>query len=96
MHMRTHAASCISDVMRVWSGGGSVPRRLSLRERGGGALLERRVEGGRGGGGGGGSPGGSPPPPPPSAKMNHIHQELQKCTTLTHSAYTFVITSGDR
>ena len=42
----------------------------------------------------GGGPGdgwrGSTPPP---AGMNHIGQELQKCTTLTHSAYTFVIMS---
>ena len=51
---------------------------------GGGALLERRGEGGRG-------EGGSPP-----AKMNHIQQELQKCTTLTHLVNTFVIMSEDR
>ena len=36
------------------------------------------------------------PPPPRAAAMNHIHQELQKCTALTHSAYTFVIMSKDR
>ena len=30
---------------------------------------------------------------PPLPKMQHIHKELQKCTTLTHSAYTFVIMS---
>ena len=42
--------------------------------------------------GGGGGPGGDPPP----AGMNHINQELQKCTTLTHSAYTFVIMSERR
>ena len=47
------------------------------------ALLERR---GRG----------RPPPPPPPAGMNHIGQELQKCTTLTHSVYTFVIMSEHR
>ena len=34
-----------------------------------------------------------PKQPPPAAKMNHINQKLQKCTTLTHSAYTFVIMS---
>ena len=51
--------------------------------------------GGRGGGGGGEvvQGGGSPPPP---ARMNHIDQELQKCTTLTHSVYTFVIMSEHR
>ena len=48
------------------------------------ALLERR---------GGGGPGGGDPP---RAGMNHINQELQKCTTLTHSAYTFVIMSEHR
>ena len=47
------------------------------------ALLERRGEGGRGSRGGG--------LPPPPAGLNHIDQELQKCTTLTHSVYTFVI-----
>ena len=53
---------------------------------GGGALLERRGEEGRGSrGGGGGAPG-----------LNHIDQKLQKCTTLTHSAYAFVITSEHR
>ena len=50
--------------------------------------------GGRGSrGGGGGIQGGAPPPP---AEMNHIHQEVQKCTTLTHSASTFAIMSEDR
>ena len=39
--------------------------------------------------------GGEPPPPPP-AGMNHIDQELQKCTTLTHSVYTSVIMSEHR
>ena len=53
------------------------------QEGGGGALLERRGEGGRV------SRGGTPP-----ARMNHINQELQKHTTLTHSAYTFVTMSG--
>ena len=38
--------------------------------------------------------GGAAPPPP--AGMNHIDQELQKCTTLTHSVYTFVIMSEHR
>ena len=52
---------------------------------GGRALLEQRGEGGQG------SRGGSPP-----AGMNHIDQELQKCTTLTHSVYTFVIRSEHR
>ena len=60
-----------------------------------GLRLKRMVGGGRGGrclsGGGGGVQ-----PPPSPAKMNHIHQELQKCTPLTHSAYTFVIMSEDR
>ena len=51
---------------------------------GGRALLKWRGEGGRG------SRGGESRPP---AGMNHIYQELQKCTTLTHSAYTFVIMS---
>ena len=57
--------------------------------RGGRALLERRGEGGRGSRGG--VVQGGEPPPPPLAGMNHIDQELQKCTTLTHSVYTFVI-----
>ena len=52
------------------------------------ALLERRGEGGRGSRGGG--------EPPPPAGLNHIDQELQKCTTLTHSVYTFVIMSEHR
>ena len=53
--------------------------------------------GGRGGGGPGeGGRGSRGEPPPLPAEMNHIHQELQKCTTLTHSAYTFVIMSEDR
>ena len=53
-------------------------------------MLERRGEGGSGSRGGReGSRGGEPPP----AGMNHIDQELQKCTTLTHSAYTFAIMS---
>ena len=52
------------------------------------ALLERRGEGGRGSRGGG--------EPPPPAGMNHMDQELQKCTTLTHSVYTFVIMSEHR
>ena len=57
-------------------------------------LLERRGEGGEGvQGREGGGPGGSPPPP---AEMNHIHQEMQQCTTLMHFAYTFVIMSEDR
>ena len=43
-------------------------------------LLERRG-GGPGGGGG---------------EMQHIRKELQKCTTLTHSAYTFVVMSRNR
>ena len=65
--------------------------RAFLGHRGGGgrALLEQRGEGGRGSRGGGGVVrGGSPRPP---AGMNHIDQELQKCTTLTHSVYTSVI-----
>ena len=33
---------------------------------------------------------------PPFDEMNHIRQELQKCPTLTHSAYTFVIISEDK
>ena len=33
---------------------------------------------------------------PPAAKMQHIGKGLQKCTTLTHSAYAFVILSEDR
>ena len=56
------------------------------------ALLERRGAGGRGSRGsreGGGSTGEPPPPLPKCSK------ELQKCTTLTHSAYTFVIMSED-
>ena len=71
------------------------------------ALLERRGQGGRGSRGGGpggeggrgsregerGVQGGAPPR---LAEMNHIHQELQNCTTLTHSAYTFVIMSEDK
>ena len=44
-------------------------------------------------GGGEGVQGGAPPP---RAELNHIHLELQKCTTLTHSAYTFVIMSENR
>ena len=35
--------------------------------------------------GGGRGPWGSPPPP--LAEMPHIHKELQKCTTVTHSTY---------
>ena len=34
---------------------------------------------------GGGVQGRAPPPP---AEMQHIHKELQKCTTLTHTACT--------
>ena len=55
------------------------------RGKGGGA--GRCLRGGERGGGGPGEGGrgsrgeGSPPP----AEVNHIHQELQKCTTLTHS-----------
>ena len=60
-------------------------------------LLQRRGEGGGGEGGGGEGGGGSRGEgSPPPAEMNHIHQELQKCTTLTHSAYIFVIMSEDR
>ena len=50
-----------------------------------------RGEGGEGARGGGGGVQGEPP-----AELNHIHLELQKCTTLTHSAYTFVIMSENR
>ena len=52
---------------------------------------EMHVEGGRGyrGGREGVQEGGV-------AGMNHIDQELQKCTTLTYSAYTFVIMSEHR
>ena len=65
---------------------------LGTRKGGGGgrALLEGRGEVGRGSKGGReGVQWGDPPP----AGMNHINQELQKCTTLTHSAYTVVIMS---
>ena len=51
------------------------------------ALLERMGEAG-------GGVRGEPPPPP--AEMQHTHKELQKHIKLTHSAYTFVITSEDR
>ena len=52
------------------------------------------LSGGGGGrclsGGGRGSRGELP------AEMQHIRKELQQCTTLTHSAYTFVVMSEDR
>ena len=52
--------------------------------RGSGCCLSGGERGGRG------PRGGAPPPP---SRMTHINQELQKYTTLTHSAYTFVIIS---
>ena len=65
-----------------WGEGGA---GRSLSGGGGGG----EGEGGRGSRGEGeGVQGGRPPP---LAGMNHIDQELQKCTTLTQSVYTFVI-----
>ena len=46
--------------------------------------------------GGGWSRGGGGLPRHPPAGLNHIYQELQKCTTWTHSVYTFVIMSEHR
>ena len=61
-------------------GGEQLYSRVFFFWGGGGGCLS-------GGGRGEGGPGGSPPPP---KYMNHIHQELQKCTTLTHSFSIYI------
>ena len=88
---RRHRSKILAVSLKHWKG------RRGGGGGGGRALLERRGEGGRRSRGGGeGVQGGGAPPPPPSSGMNHINRELQKCTTLTHSAYTFVIMSEHR
>ena len=76
--------------------GAGTPHTPPAMRPAGGAHASYLIGGGRGGGGPGeggrGSKGGSPP----RAGMNHIDQELQKCTTVTHSGYTFVIMSEHR
>ena len=66
----------------MWGGGGAAGRCLSRGgrgSRGGGGVVQGGGEGVQGGGG--------ELPRHPPAGLNHINQELQKCTTWTHSLY---------